>query len=254
MRFAILTTTYKRPIELVRAIQSVRSQTHSDYIHYIVNDSPSEDYTEAEKEIIHDSRIVYLKNENNIGKNKSLNIVLEKLRNEQFSGYLVFLDDDDWLSPECLSDFKDVIEMHKESQWFISNRVFENGESITKSSIQKNKVKYLRDYLVLKRFDGDATHCISSKIALLFDFPKTVKNGEEWVYFSHIAKMSPYFIYSNKPGTITQGYDSEGVSSTYTPKISSGLFKEILSNNVLGFYTGLYIIKRLLSYQIKRLL
>jgi glycosyltransferase involved in cell wall biosynthesis len=218
MQFAILTTTHKRPAELLRAILSVQAQSLTSYTHYIVNDSPEYDYSEVEQTILADSNIVYSKNVKNIGKNASLNSILQTLRSTDFRGYIIYLDDDDWLAPSCLADFAQAISENSSAGWLVSNRALENGISLTQNTTGRQRISYFFDYLLLKRFRGDATHCIAftSARAGIYpaQFPSSVANGEEWYYFLGVARSCGTFVYTNQIGTYTTGYDIGGLTST----------------------------------------
>jgi glycosyltransferase involved in cell wall biosynthesis len=222
MQFAILTTTHKRPSELLRAILSVQAQSLTSYTHYIVNDSPEYDYSEIEQTILADSNadsnIVYSKNVKNIGKNASLNSILQTLGSTDFNGYIVYLDDDDWLAPNCLADFTQTISENSSAGWLVSNRALENGISLTQNTTGRQRISYFFDYLLFKRFRGDATHCIAFAPAHAgshpAQFPSTVANGEEWYYFLGVARSYGTFVYTNQIGTYTTGYDAGGLTST----------------------------------------
>lgn len=93
--------TYKRPHLLMRAIDSVRSQTWKD-ISIVVRDNCSEDATEGlVLNIVNiDPRIIYIKNDKNIGPYENFKKGLQSVKTEFFS----FLSDDDYLEPEFYSE------------------------------------------------------------------------------------------------------------------------------------------------------
>ena len=250
MKFAILTTTHKRPTELQRALDSARSQSFTDYVHYIVNDSPEHDYSEVEKNIISDPKIIYTKNTENIGKNASLNKLLGLLAQKWFSGHVVYLDDDDWFAPECLEDFKSEIEKNPNCFWFVSNRVLLEGESLTKNNTGKKFISYFYDYLLSKKFTGDATHCIKFSTVSKTHYPKHIKNGEEWYYFLSISKDYKKFLHIDKPGTYTRGYSTNGQNAVMKQNYrgnTPALFKEVLSPAIF-----VYLILRTLTLLFKK--
>jgi glycosyltransferase involved in cell wall biosynthesis len=230
MKFAILTTTHKRPELLLRAIKSVQSQTYNDYTHYIVNDSPDCKYGETINSTIeNDARIIYTTNAVNLGKNTSLNKVLNKLTADNFDGYIVYLDDDDWLASDCLENFKKNIEKYKAYSWFVSNRVLDTGESLTRNNTRRKGISYFFDYLLFKTFSGDATHCINFSACNSARFPSTIKNGEEWYYFLHVSKKCRDFLYIAEAGTYTEGYSINGQNAAMQSVYSYNtitLFKE----------------------------
>ena len=249
MKFAVLTTTHKRPTKLLRTITSVRAQSYGEYTHYIVNDSPDYDYSEIEKIAAEDSNIVYTKNSANIGKNASLNNLLERLAGEDFNGFVVYLDDDDWLTETCLADFKSAIEGNPAKNWFVSNRSLESGESLTVNKTKKTELSYFTDYLFFKRFSGDATHCIKSSQALKGHYPNHIKNGEEWYYFLLVSKYNKVFLYINKNSTYTDGYSEDGLNTYMKKKYYANtklLFKEKLSVSVVLYlcFRCILVLKR----------
>jgi len=93
--------TYKRPQLLIRAIDSVRSQTWKD-IAIVVWDNCSEDATEGLVLDIAktDPRVTYFKNTENIGAFENFKKGLNNIETEFFS----ILSDDDYLEPEFYSE------------------------------------------------------------------------------------------------------------------------------------------------------
>lgn len=215
MKFSIITPTYKRPKELERAINSVLKQDYTNFELIIINDSPDFDYSELEnKEILKDKRIKYFKNEKNMGVNFSRNFALDKVSED--SDYIIFLDDDDWLNENCLSEAVKIIKENPNYSWYVSNRAdFKTNESITKNNTNKKEINYLKDYLIFKKFKGDATHIISTKYKDI-RFSKKVKQAEEWFYFVQLPKK---FFYYDFNSTFSRGYEEVGITKTYKNKI-----------------------------------
>jgi glycosyltransferase involved in cell wall biosynthesis len=92
--------TYKRPILLTRAIDSVRSQTWRD-VEIVIRDNCSNDSTE---QLVYDiakidPRVKYIKNEVNIGPHDNIRLGLEDVKTEFFS----ILSDDDYLDLDFYS-------------------------------------------------------------------------------------------------------------------------------------------------------
>ncbi len=230
MKFSIITPTYKRRTELERAISSLIRQTHSDWEMIIVNDSPhDESYNNF---VVNDPRIRYYINDRNKGVNFSRNVGLEK--NSAGSKWVIFLDDDDYLAPDCLKNFMDLILVHGVEKWFMTNRAKKNGESLTITTRGEGTYSYARDYLLLRRIKGDATHCIENRLLQQnrITFLKTVKQGEEWFFFYQVG-LHTKIMYSGHNSTISGGYDT-----------SSGLnfrersFQEKYQTLVKIFYEG----------------
>lgn len=207
--FTIILPTHKRPDLVLRSVKSVQMQTCSDWQLLVIIDDPVSDYRELINTIDQDSRIRLIKNEENIGKNASLNTALSLLALEQYPGHIIFLDDDDWLAPSCLADFN----KNKEHSWIVSERFdITSKQSLTHSTIAGNKINYLTDMLLLRRFKGETTHCIYFPPIANVRFPALIKNAEEWIYFAAVAKAFNFFIYLPSTGTFSEGYLENGLS------------------------------------------
>lgn len=254
--FVIITTTYERPIEIIRCLESVQNQTYKNFKHIIVNDSPATNYSKLEEKVSTLSNVIYIKNENNLGKNASVNKVFQILKNENFSDYIIFLDDDDWLDQDCLLNFESEIQSHSKPTWLVSNRALESGISITKNKTNKNKINYYWDYLITRKFSGDATHCINFKATSSLQLPTLIKNAEEWLYFAQVSEISKDFVYKNFNGTYTGGYMLGGVTDTYHKKVAKWkLYKKVCSEvsnrGICNMYTFIYMSLRLIKLILK---
>ncbi len=217
MKFSIITPTYKRPKELIRAVQSVLDQNYLDFEMIIVNDSPDFDYSEFENgEGIKDNRIRYFKNEKNTGVNFSRNFALESI--SKTSDYVVFLDDDDFLAKDSLRKVNDILTFSKNKKipiaWLVTNFCIEEI-SQTKVRKIKKKYNYFWDILLFKNIKGDATHTISRKLAISSRFSTKIKNGEEWFYF---IKLPATVIYKDINTKDSNGYLPQGLTDILKDK------------------------------------
>lgn len=206
MRFSIITPTYKRKDLLMRAVRSVQNQTYQDWEMIIVNDSPADaSYTEFSS-FINDPRIHYHVNSVNSGVNFTRNFALDRVSAD--SKWIVFLDDDDYLAPDALHTLYELILTNPQHNWFITNRAYKNGTPATKVKHSDHAYSYARDYLLLRRIRGDATHCISTPSTHRVRFSKHVKQGEEWFFFYQLGLKEKIF-YHDHNSTITDGYDEQ---------------------------------------------
>lgn len=250
--FSIILTTHKRPELVVRAIKSVYAQSLPTWKLIVVNDSPDTDYSEAEHLLDSDKRCVYLRNKKNEGRNASMNRALESLATIQFKGHVVFLDDDDWLDPSCLKNFAEDMQDNGASVWLCSQKSTQDKSIVTKNRTGRSYVDYRYDYLLLKRFIGDATHCIDFGRTRHARFPVHVRNGEEWLYFSQVAEISARFRYLPVPGTYTDGYSESGLTATYAQtsfptksKVWGSLVRELSVKRMWNFPLAIYMTARL---------
>ncbi|MCB9819640.1 glycosyltransferase family 2 protein [Candidatus Nomurabacteria bacterium] len=248
-KFTIIIPTYRRPVEVMRAVKSVLEQTYVDWKLCVVIDDIESNYQELLTLPQHDNRINVTKNDRNLGKNYSLNYVLKKLAAEEFGGYIVYLDDDDWLAPNCLRNFADEIMEDPSLKWLVSNRVIESaGKPVTKSQLDSGLIHYLRDNLLRRKIFGDATHCLHFPTTKNCRYSNRIKNAEEWLYFSQVATIHPYFKYLNSTGTFTYGYGEDGLTAHQSDIRSLDrigiLFKEALAFKILNPYIYIYLCGR----------
>ncbi len=242
--FIVLTPTHKRPAELARAVRSVRTQTHAEYVHIIINDSPEHDYVAIEQDLQKDKKIVYIKNEKNIGKNASLNAALAYIQSHNLQGYVTFLDDDDWLHPNALEDIAHIV-APQSIPWLVTERVFAHSKDKEVQKSVLTKYNYFWDYLLGKKIIGDKTNTISTK--LLFSelrpsFSKRVKNGEEWFFF---CQLSPTFHYTSLPSTLTDGYATNGLNEYMQRTYNQNTWR--LWREVKNMKTIIYLLLRIIK-------
>lgn len=209
MKFSIITPTYRRKEKLKRAVDSLLAQTYKDWEMIIINDSPSDETYRDFASSINDARIHYHINPKNSGVNVSRNHGLDKLSAD--SKWVIFLDDDDYLAPDTLMMFSRLILTEGGAKWFMTNRAYKNGVPVTRAPRSDTLYTYIWNYLILKKIQGDATHCIETKLITHIHarFSKYVKQGEEWFFFYQIGLHSQIF-YHDHNSTITDGYDNEG--------------------------------------------
>jgi len=204
MKFSIITPTHKRANLLSRAVNSVLGQTYADWELIIVNDSPDDtSYTSLERNIT-DPRIIYLNNEQNMGVNFSRNRALNNVTKD--ANWVIFLDDDDYLAPDALATFRELITIHPNKKWFVTNRAYANGKPITNFPKSDTEYYYAWDYLILKRCKNDATHCINTSLVNNVRFSKTIKQAEEWFFFFQVGLKSEIF-YHDHDSTFSDGYN-----------------------------------------------
>ena len=99
-RISILMPIYKtKEAHLCQAIESVLSQTETDFQLLILNDSPNEKYLDDLVAKYHDKRIKYFKNKENMGITYSHNRLLELATGK----YLAVMDHDDVMYPDRLA-------------------------------------------------------------------------------------------------------------------------------------------------------
>ena len=107
MRFSVTIPAYKAQY-LREAIESVTSQTYTDWELIIVDDCSPENLEAIVKPFLTDSRIRYYRNEKNCG---AVNVVdnWNICLNYCTGDYVICMGDDDRLLPQCLEEYKRLI-------------------------------------------------------------------------------------------------------------------------------------------------
>ncbi len=98
-KVSVIMSTYREPLKWVEsAVESILSQSLTDFEFIIVIDDPKNKLIIEYLESIEDTRVVLLKNESNLGLVRSLNKALEVCK----SDYIARMDADDISLPERL--------------------------------------------------------------------------------------------------------------------------------------------------------
>ncbi|WP_310191510.1 glycosyltransferase family 2 protein [Bacillus sp. 3255] len=95
---SVVISTYNNAEYLPWAIRSVYTQSNAQWELLIVDDGSQDQTGEVLRSLERDSRIRFIENESNQGKAGCLNQALRQVR----SRWLLELDADDWLAPDCL--------------------------------------------------------------------------------------------------------------------------------------------------------
>lgn len=82
----------------------------------------------------------------NFSRNRAIDWVM-KNQNQDFENYIIFLDDDDFLSENTLAEMAQNIEKNPQ-KWIVTERVYKNGNSIIKAKDGEGKYNYVKDFLL----------------------------------------------------------------------------------------------------------
>lgn len=233
--FSIIIPTYRRPELVCRAIDSVLTQSEVELELIVVNDSPDHDYSMVTQRYAGDARVRYSVNPENKGNNWSKNVALSQV--SPLATHVLFLDDDDHVAPNVLRQLGAIV-AENDPEWLVTNRA-----GLTHNKTQRTHIRYFSDYVLRKRFVGDATHCIKKDIAVRHRFADHVRNGEEIMYFLSIASEVPLFLYKDINTTISGGYLPDGL--THTDRASYRAHTFALIRDVHTWRQALYIVLRL---------
>lgn len=110
MKFSVLIPTYK-PQYLRQAVESVVSQTYSDWELVVVDDCSPSDLHSIVSPFLYDQRVHFYRNERNYGAENLVdnwNFCLGYCTGD----YIINMGDDDCLLPCCLEEYRKLIERH----------------------------------------------------------------------------------------------------------------------------------------------
>ncbi len=190
---SVVITTYKRPYgTLLRAVQSVLSQTYTTFELIIVDDSPA-DYCDREsirQSILelNDQRIVYIQHEVNKGACAARNTGIQHASGR----YIAFLDDDDeWLPKKLELQYKRMTETKADLVYAGSRTIYESHGQVRKVAIRNaTTTGYVFDLLMIENFIGSTSFVLVRKEALLRsgNFNERIKSAQDYELWLRIAK------------------------------------------------------------------
>jgi glycosyltransferase involved in cell wall biosynthesis len=209
---SVIIATYKRPKHLIRAINSVLTQTYKNIEIIVVDDNNENDefrkLTEKVlKKLIDENKIIYIQHQHNKGTADARNTGIKEANGE----FICFLDDDDEYFP-----------LKTESQI----KVFQNSEDkigLVYGSYLRKDLRLNKESIIKPKIKGDVSHiiglnkigppsivmCKTSVINIIGGFDKSLPYKEDIDFY---LRLSPYCDIS---------YTNEIVTKYYTEHKSS---------------------------------
>lgn len=163
--YTIVIPTYGRAERLKKAILSALNQTLKAKEIIIIDDNSNEEWscnTQKVIELLDNEKIIYIKNEKNMGANYCRNIGLEKATGK----YIAFLDDDDEFYREKLEVISANLSNNPD---LIYSSVELYNENLKKSNFMFRKEKKIKEKILMYNFIGG-----TSSVIIKRDFYKSV--------------------------------------------------------------------------------
>lgn len=211
--FIIILPTYNRADLLIRAIQSIQRQNHSNWHCVVINDGSSDNTAEAiiDQQKV-DSRIHYIE-QSNQGVNAARNSGIEYAQKKFDNFYYLFIDDDDYLHQNCFDYANSSIEENKDYNWHGFNCINTiDGEKISRIKTYGPN-NYINDLMFGNNWRGDITSFIHNSLVNRCRYCTEIFNGEEWFFWSQLSEKNDVFI-NNLPGSykdyLPQGLTKSG--------------------------------------------
>ncbi len=228
MKFSVVIPLYNKARYVAKAIQSVLSQTYTDFELVVVDDGSRDASAEIALKSIEGYENCRLVKQQNAGVSMARNNGVSASHGE----YLCFLDADDWWDPQFLQEISELIAEFPDAGIYGTNYTIVN-ETKQKTRIapvgvepgfEKGYINYCQVYaktLAMPLWTGAV--CMPRKV---FDemegFPKGIKLGEDFLLWIRIA-LKHQVVFLNKSlafynqdvevanrGVKTTGYEPDG--------------------------------------------
>ncbi|MEF9892058.1 MAG: glycosyltransferase family 2 protein [Anaerorhabdus sp.] len=234
---SIITPTYNRNLLLIDAAESLNKQTNKNFEWIIINDGSTDNTKEIVEEIIrkYDFRIKAITQQNK-GKAQAINVGV----NEAHGEYVLFLDDDDYITEEAIQQIINVSEFGSNDK--IAGLGFLRFDKTSRKTLSGEiNPRILSSLEVFDRnIVGDKVEVFKTKILKKFPFPQfgNEKFVPEALVWNRIASSGFKIYWTNIPI-----YGCEYLATGLSCNIDA-----VLMDNILGYSQ---YIKEILSYNLK---
>ena len=139
--FSIIIPVYKVENYITQCLKSVLEQTFGNFEAICVDDCGGDNSVSIIEEFVQkDNRIKLIHHNKNLGLSSARNSALEIAQGE----YIVYLDSDDWLEPDCLEVlYKEFNDKKTNSIWFDAHKYDETLKKRLEEPVSGNKAGYL---------------------------------------------------------------------------------------------------------------
>ncbi len=226
MRFSVIIPLYNKAPYIAKAIQSVLSQTFTDYELVIMDDGSKDDSFEIAKKSIEGLGNCHLYRQPNAGVSMARNNGVAVSKGD----YLCFLDADDWWDPCFLEEMSKLISAFPDAGIYGTNYTIVNETSLrtrvamvgVEKGFESGYIDYCKVYaktMYMPLWTGAV--CMPR---IVFDemggFLKDIKLGEDFLLWIRVA-LKYKVAFMNKPlAFYNQDVDAvnRGVSKLYHPQ------------------------------------
>ncbi|GGY52992.1 beta-glycosyltransferase [Bacterioplanes sanyensis] len=209
--FLVAVPTFNRAHLLPRVMESIARQDYDNWRVLFVDDASSDNTAEviAGYQQQYPNRIHYVCMAQNSGVNAVRNRIIEEAMAIAAEDFIVWIDDDDYLAPQCLEQAAAAIEAQPGYVWYTLDCIHEDGSYISRIR-EYGEMSYLRDYMFGKRMRGDMTHVVKASAIGDVRFCTQFRNAEVWYFWSQLAACYPLYAVA-KPGSVKE-YLPDGIT------------------------------------------
>lgn len=186
-RFSVIVPLYNKAPYVKRSLESILSQTFTDWECIIVDDGSTDNSLAICEETIinHKSKIINIIHQNNSGVAAARNNGVAKSNGE----YLCFLDADDWWEPSYLEEIDKLVNEYPLAGIYCTNYVYyKPGKKQVALNLPRGYMNYPKAYLEGPMPVWTGATCMPRKV---FDemggFPVGIKLGEDFLLWAKTA-------------------------------------------------------------------
>ena len=216
---SVIIPTYNRSRLLLKAIESVRKQTHQN-IEIIVVDDCSIDDTEQIVRNIQDERIRYIKHETNKGGAESRNTGIKNAA----GAYIGFLDSDDQWLPEKLEKQLNIFKLNSKIGVVYTGIATFNEEGFLDEILPQYRGKMI-SYLLEANYINTTSSILVEKNLLdqVNGFNSTLPSCQDWDLYLKLAQKTS-FDFVGEPLVLFYQHKGERISTNNQAVLEGHLY------------------------------
>ena len=189
-KFSIIIPLYNKAAYVLKAIESVCTQTYTGWELIVVDDGSTDGSADIVRDFIRELKIedrrLKILSQENAGVAAARNRGVKESKGE----YVCFLDADDWWKPEFLEEMNKLIAEYPDAGLYATNYVYyKPGKTRVALKLQRGYINYPEAYMKSTMMPVTSiTTCMPRKV---FDemggFPVGVKLGEDFLLWAKTA-------------------------------------------------------------------
>jgi glycosyltransferase involved in cell wall biosynthesis len=226
--FSIVVPTYNRANLITETLKTVFDQTYKNYEVIVVDNHSTDNTLELLRPLVIANKIKYIRNEKNFERARSRNIGMQVATGD----FLTFLDSDDFMYPDCLSDANEFASNNPDCRIFqnLFETVDNNRQLVYKHHFPSLENQYwaLANGNFISCIGGFIHREIYTKIQFAED-PKLIASEDYEIWFKILAEY--------KMGRVD--------------KVNSGIREHVNRSVNLGAYDNLAYQKEYIISKIK---
>lgn len=197
-RVSICIPSYKEPLLLKRAIESVLMQSYADYEIIITDDTP-DDSVKNMVNSINSPKIKYFRNTNHKSSTSNWNFAIENSCGE----YIKILHHDDWFNyKDSLFKFVNMLDENPDADFAfcVSKNIYSSGELMSYNRPSPKDISKLSKnpyYLFFRNIIGAPSATIYRR-KVRHNFDENLIYTVDWDFYMRVLVDNPVFVFSNE--------------------------------------------------------